>query len=65
MTFKKYLASFIVLLFFIILNVFLQRTISGFHREVAENCTLLGYYAESSGYFSPRIVGKKLLLLAA
>jgi hypothetical protein len=27
--------------------------ISGFHREVAENCALLGYYTESSGYFLP------------
>jgi hypothetical protein len=25
--------------------------ISGFHNEVAENCTLLGYYAVSSGNF--------------
>jgi len=25
--------------------------ISGFCREVAENCALLGYFAASSGYF--------------
>jgi hypothetical protein len=28
-----------------------QRVISGFCREVAENCALLGYYAASSGNF--------------
>jgi hypothetical protein len=28
--------------------------ISGFLREVDENCTLLGYYAESSGNFVPK-----------
>jgi hypothetical protein len=27
-------------------------SISGFRREVAENCALLGYYAASSGNFS-------------
>jgi hypothetical protein len=27
--------------------------ISGFHNEVAKNCTLLGYYAVSSGNFLP------------
>ena len=27
--------------------------ISGFHREVPENCPLLGYYAESSGNLLP------------
>jgi hypothetical protein len=27
--------------------------ISGFRREVAENCALLGYYAVSSGNFLP------------
>jgi len=27
--------------------------ISGFRREVAENCALLGYYAASSGHFLP------------
>jgi len=27
--------------------------ISGFRREVAENCALLGYYSASSGNFSP------------
>ena len=35
----------------------LKGVISGFRREVAENCTLLGYYAASTG--------KKLPLLAA
>ena len=27
--------------------------ISGFRREVAENCALMGYYVASSGYFLP------------
>jgi len=27
--------------------------ISGFHREVAKNCTFLGYYAATSGNFLP------------
>jgi len=27
--------------------------ISGFHRELDENCALLGYYAASSGNFLP------------
>jgi len=27
--------------------------ISGFHREVDENCALLGYYAASNGNFLP------------
>jgi hypothetical protein len=27
--------------------------ISGFRREVAENCALLGYYSASSGNFLP------------
>jgi len=27
--------------------------ISGFPREVYENCSLLGYYVASSGYFLP------------
>jgi len=29
--------------------------ISGFHREVDENCALLGYYAASSGAFLPTL----------
>jgi hypothetical protein len=32
--------------------------ISGFRREVAENCSLLGYYALSSGNFLPRFQDK-------
>ena len=28
--------------------------ISGFRRETDENCALLGYYAASSGNFSPK-----------
>jgi hypothetical protein len=46
--------------------------ISGIHREVAENCALMGYYTASSGNFLPTFqdngtdslsqnVGKKLL----
>jgi len=27
--------------------------VSGFHHKVDKNCTLLGYYAESSGNFLP------------
>jgi hypothetical protein len=30
-----------------------KTVISGFRREVAENCTLLGYYAASSGISLP------------
>jgi hypothetical protein len=41
--------------------------ISGFRREVDENCAILGYYAESSGNSLPtsRNVGMKLPLFAA
>jgi hypothetical protein len=37
---------------------------SGFRREVAENCALLGYYAASSGNFLPTF-GEKLSVLSS
>jgi hypothetical protein len=33
-------------------NVFIDYVISGFRREVDENCAILGYYAARSGNFS-------------
>ena len=36
----------------------LTGVISGFRREGAENCALLGYYAASSGYFLPTCLGQ-------
>jgi len=38
-------------------NIFLDYVISGFRREVDENCALLGYYAANSGNFSPTLRG--------
>ena len=35
------------------LGKYLICLISGFRREVAENCVLMGYYAASSGNFLP------------
>jgi len=37
----------------ILLNIQQRYMISGFHRELDENCALLGYYAASSGNFLP------------
>jgi hypothetical protein len=37
--------------------------ISGFRREVDENCALMGYYAASSGYFVPKIRDNLLVVL--
>ena len=34
-------------------NIFIDYVISGFRREVDENCALLGYYAARSVNFSP------------
>jgi len=60
---------------FIIYNY--RPVISGFHREVLDNCAFLCYYAARSGNFLPtfrhiyrpdslsRNLGKKLPLLAA
>jgi hypothetical protein len=36
--------------------------ISGFHREVNENCALLGYYAASSGNFFNDVSGHESFL---
>jgi len=35
--------------------------ISGFHREVAENCALLGCYVVSRGNFLPRTTTSRLI----
>jgi hypothetical protein len=34
-------------------NFLLRTVISGFRREVDENCAVLGYHAASSGYYLP------------
>jgi hypothetical protein len=36
--------------------------ISGFRREVDENCALLGYYATNSGNFLPRYRDKLIII---
>jgi len=48
-------------------NIFLDYVISGFRREVDENCALLGYYAARSGNFSPTFRDKPIgpILLTA
>jgi len=37
------------------MSYFTACVISGFHREVDENCVLLGYYVASSGNFFTKV----------
>jgi len=43
----------LLLLLLLLLNCLLLCVISGFRREVDENCALLGYYAANSGNLLP------------
>ena len=46
----------------VISGYFVHRAISGFRREVDENCALLGYYAASSGNSFPTSVSSENFL---
>ena len=56
----KYIIIVVIIIIIIIIiklllcelyNIYTPCMISGFRREVADSCTLLGYYAESNGNF--------------
>ena len=51
--------SKVTVFFFFLYATYILCVITGFRREMDENCTLLGYYAESSGNFLPTFRGNQ------